>query len=122
MDIICRNAPLHLDRTVSIYGPQRINFSQYNASSRVNSLIQALHSLGLNRGGGIGILSWNCLEYTAVYGTRMRGGFKVSPFNPRMQKKGLDYIVHYSEVKALFMGEELAALVNELRPSLSHVQ
>lgn len=118
-DIIYRNALLHGHRLAFVYGPQRITFFQYNA--RVNSLIHALKLMGLKKGDGIGIVSWNCLEYTDVFGAAMKGGFIVSPFNPRMQADELDYIINYSEVKALFVGPELIGVVNQIKPSLSMV-
>jgi len=37
----------------------------------------------------------------------MKGGFIVSPFNPRMQSQELEYIINDSQVKALFVGAEL---------------
>ena len=118
-DIIYRNALLHGDREAFIYGKERVTFSQYN--ERVNSLVQALKSLGLKKGDGIGILSWNCLECTDVTGAAMKGGFIVSPFNPRMSTGELDYLINYSEVKALFVGPELVETVEELRPRLINV-
>jgi acyl-CoA synthetase (AMP-forming)/AMP-acid ligase II len=45
----------------------------------------------------------------------MKGGFIVSPLNPRLQASELEYLVNYSEVKALFVGRELIELVNQLR-------
>jgi long-chain acyl-CoA synthetase len=119
-DIIYRNALLRPDREAFIYGTQRISFSQYNA--RVNSLIRGLQELGLKKGDGIGILSWNCLEYTDVYGAGMKGGFIVSPFSPRMQADELDYIINYSEVKVLFVGPELMEIVDQLKPRLQGVK
>jgi long-chain acyl-CoA synthetase len=119
-DIIYRNALLHPDRLAFVYGPQRVSFSQYNA--RVNSLIHALRSLGVKKGDGIGIVSWNCLEYTDVFGAAMKGGFIVSPFNPRLQADELEYIINYSEVKALFVGQELVEIVDQIRPRLPGVE
>lgn len=58
-DIVYRNALLHADRPAFVYGAQRITFREYNA--RVNKAIHALQSMGLAKGDGIGILSWNCL-------------------------------------------------------------
>jgi acyl-CoA synthetase (AMP-forming)/AMP-acid ligase II len=118
-DIIYRNALLHSNRLAFAYGSQRVSFSQYNA--RVNSLIYALASMGLKKGDGIGIVSWNCLESTDVFGAAMKGGFIISPFNPRMQADELDYIINYSEVKALFVGPELVEVVNKIRPRISGV-
>jgi acyl-CoA synthetase (AMP-forming)/AMP-acid ligase II len=119
-DIVYRNALLHSDRLAFVYGSQRITFSEYN--SRVNKVIHALLSMGLTKGDGIGILSWNCLECTDVTGAAMKGGFIVSPFNPRMQAEELKYLINYSEVRVLFVGPELVSLVEELRPDLSRVE
>ena len=89
-DIIYRNALLYPEEEVFIYGKDRITFAQFNA--RVNSLIHALHSMGVKKGNGIGILSWNCLEYTDVYGAAMKGGFIISPLSPRLQASELEYL------------------------------
>ncbi|HOE17030.1 MAG TPA: long-chain-fatty-acid--CoA ligase [Syntrophorhabdaceae bacterium] len=118
-DIIYRNALLYSNRLAFVYGPQRVSFSQYNA--RVNSLIHALTSMGLKKGDGIGVVSWNCLEFTDVFGAAMKGGFIISPFSPRLQADELDYIINYSQVKALFVGPELVETVNTIKPRLSGV-
>jgi long-chain acyl-CoA synthetase len=119
-DIIYRNALLRPGKEAFIYGTQRISFSQYNA--RVNSLIRALQELGLKKSDGIGILAWNCLEYTDVYGAAMKGGFIVSPFSPRMQTEELDYIINYSDVQVLFVGPELVKIIDQLRPRLPGIR
>ena len=110
----------HADRLAFVYGPQRITFSEYN--SRVNRVIRALQSMGLEKGDGIGILSWNCLECTDVTGAAMKGGFIVSPFNPRAQADELRYLINYSEVRVLFVGPELVPIVDQLRPDLPRVE
>ena len=119
-DIICRNALLYPHREAFIYGSERITFTEFNA--RVNRLIHALNSLGVKKGDGIGVLSWNCLEYTDVYGAAMKGGFIISPLNPRLQADELDHLINYSEVNTLFVGPEFVEVANLLRPRLSHVK
>lgn len=119
-DIMYRNALLYPDRKVFVYGQKRITFSQYN--SRVNSLIHALGDMGLGKGDGVGVVSWNCLEVTDVTGAAMKGGFIVSPFNPRMQPDELVHIINYSEVKVLFVGKELVETIEQIRPRLSGVR
>src|SRR5512145_386692 len=118
-DIVYRNALLHSNKEVFVYGPKRVTFAQFN--SRVNSIINALTSMGLKKGDGIGLVSWNCMECTDVVGAAMKGGFVVSPFNPRMQSQELDYIINDSRVKALFVGTELIETIEQLKPSLSGV-
>ena len=119
-DIVYRNALLRSEDLAFVYNEKRITFAQFNA--RINSLISALKEIGLKKGDGIGILSWNCLECTDVTGAAMKGGFIVSPFNPRMQEDELDYIINDSEVKALFVGPELVEIIQHIQPRLRNVK
>ena len=119
-DIIYRNSLLYPESEAFIYGKERITFAQFNA--RVNRLIHALHSRGVQKGDGIGIVSWNCLEYCDVYGAAMKGGFIISPFNPRLQASELEYMVNYSEINTLFVGRELIEMVSQLRPRFPKVK
>jgi acyl-CoA synthetase (AMP-forming)/AMP-acid ligase II len=119
-DIIYRNGLLYPESEAFIYGKERITFAQFNA--RVNRLIHGLHSIGVKKGDGIGILSWNCLEYCDVYGAAMKGGFIISPFNPRLQASELDYLINYSEINTLFVGRELIEMVSPLRSRFPKVK
>jgi len=119
-DVIYRNALLYPHREAFIYGSEGITFSQFNG--RVNRLIHALGSLGVKKGDGIGVLSWNCLEYTDAYGAAMKGGFIISPLNPRLQEEELGHLIDYSEVSTLFVGPELVETANLLRPRILHVK
>ena len=119
-DIIYRNALLYPENEAFIYGKERVTFAQFNG--RVNRLIHALHSMGVKKGDGIGIFSWNCLEYADVYGAAMKGGFVISPMNPRLQASELEYLVNYSEIRTLFVGRELIETVNPLRPRFPKVK
>ena len=119
-DIIYRNALLYPNQEAFVCGTERITFSEFNV--RVNNLIHALHDMGVKKGDVIGVLSWNCLDYVDVYGAAMKGGFIVSPFNPRLQASELDYLLNYSEANTLFVGPELVEVVESLRPRLSRVK
>jgi acyl-CoA synthetase (AMP-forming)/AMP-acid ligase II len=119
-DVIYRNALLHPDEEAFVCGHQRITFSQFNA--RVNRLIGSLLGAGVRKREVIGILSWNCLEYTDFYGAAMKGGFIASPFNPRLHRDELEYLINYSEAGTLFVGPELLETVEGLRPRLSTVK
>jgi len=119
-DIIFRNALLYPEQEAFIFGKERITFAQFNA--RVNRLIHALHSMGVKRGEGIGILSWNCLEYVDAYGAAMKGGFILSPFNPRLQDNELEYLINYSEINTLFVGREFIEMVSRLQPRFPKVK
>jgi len=119
-DIIYRNALLYPKYEAFIYRTERITFAEFNA--RVNSLIHALWSLGVHKADVLGILSWNCQEYADVYGAAMKGGFILSPFNPRLQANELEYLINYSEANTLFIGDELIEMVDQLRSRLPKVR
>jgi long-chain acyl-CoA synthetase len=112
-DIIYRNAILYPDKEAFVYGTQRISFAQYN--ERVNSLIHALTGMGVKKGGVLGILSWNCLDYIDIFGAAMKGGFIASPYNPRLNADELTYLINYSEAQTLFVGTELIETANHLK-------
>lgn len=119
-DIVYRNALLYSDGMAFKCGEERISFSEFN--SRVNRVIHGLHALGVGKGDVLGVLSWNCLEYTDIYGAAMKGGFIASPFNARLQERELEYVINYSEAKALFVGPEHRGVVDLLRPRLPGVK
>ena len=119
-DIIYRNALLRADDEAFVYESQRMTFAKLN--TRVNIVIHALRSLGIHKGDVLGILSWNCLEYADIYGASMKGGFIASPYNPRLHREELEYLINYSEANTLFVGPELVETVQDLRPRLPKVQ
>jgi acyl-CoA synthetase (AMP-forming)/AMP-acid ligase II len=119
-DIIYRNAVLYAGEEAFKCGPKTLTFAQFNA--RVNRLIRSLLGMGVKKGDVLGILSWNRLEYTEVYGAAMKGGFIASPFSPRLQADELDYIINYSEANTLFVGPELLEMADSLRPRLPKVK
>jgi long-chain acyl-CoA synthetase len=118
--IIHRHALLRPDKEAYVYEGKRLNYADYNA--RVNSLINALTKMGIKKGGSVGILSWNCLDYAIVYGAAMKGGYLLSRFNPRLGAEELEYLINYSEVSTLFVGPEMFKLVATLRPKLKGVR
>jgi len=119
-DIICRNAWFYPNREAFIFGDQRVTFEQYN--ERVNSLVHALHDMGVKEGDVLGVLSWNCLEYMDVFGAAEKGGFIVAPFNPRLSLSDFEYLINDSEANTLFVGPELADVVNTLKSSIYKVK
>lgn len=54
----------------------------------------------------LGVLSWNGLEYTEIYGAAMKGGFIASPFNARLQDPEIEHLVNYAETHTLFVGAD----------------
>lgn len=112
-DIIYRNSILYPDNEAFVHQDRRISFLDYNA--RVNSLVHGLYSLGISKGDVIGILSWNCLECAEIEGAAMKGGFIASPYNPRLTKEELEYIIQYSQAKVVFCGPEFLDMIPDLQ-------
>jgi len=119
-DIIYRNAILYPDEEAFVYRNQRISFSRYN--ERVNRLIHALTGMGVKKGDVVGILTWNCLDYTDILGSAMKGGFIASPFNPRLTADELTYLIDYSDAGTLFVGAELIETAERLKSRLPKVK
>ena len=119
-EVIYRNALLYSDETAVKCGSETVTFTEFNA--RVNSLIHALQSIGVNKGDVIGVLSWNCLDYIYIFGAAMKGGFIISPFNCRLQADELDYVINYSEANTLFVGPEFVEIANQLRPRIPKIE
>jgi fatty-acyl-CoA synthase len=115
-DIIYRNALLHPEGEAFVSGQRRVTFFEFNL--RVNGLIRSLKRSGVPKGGVIGILSWNCMEYPEIYGAAMKGGLIASPFNPRLHEEELEYLIRYSETETLFLGPEFVEIVERLKKSL----
>jgi acyl-CoA synthetase (AMP-forming)/AMP-acid ligase II len=119
-DIIYRNALLHPNDEAFVYGDRRITFAEYN--TRINKVIHGLHKMGVKKGDVLGILSWSCLEFAEIYGLTMKGGFIASPFNPRLGKDELEYLIKYSETETIFVGKELVEMANSLKERLPQVK
>ena len=78
--------------------------------------------MNVKKGDVIGIIALNCLEYADFYGVAMKGGFIASPFNSRLQKEELEYIINYSEANTIFVGPEFVDLINGLKPRITKVK
>lgn len=117
---IVRNALLYADREAFSYQKKTVTFGEYN--QRVNSLIHALREMGVKKQDVLGVLSWNCLEYQDVYGAAEKGGFVISPFNPRLSVNELDYLINDSGTNTLFVGPELVETVRHLKERISKVK
>jgi acyl-CoA synthetase (AMP-forming)/AMP-acid ligase II len=119
-DIIYRNALLYPKDIAFQLGSEQVSFSEFN--TRVNRLIHGLQSLGVKKGDVLGVLSWNCLEYTDVYGAAMKAGCIASPYNARLQSSELDYLINYSEASTVFVGPDLVEMLTSLRSRLPKVR
>jgi len=115
-DIIYRNALLFPDNEAFVCGSERISFRRFN--QRANRLVHALRKLNIRKGEVLGILSWNCLEYTEVFGAAMKGGYVLAHFNPRLKEQELVHVINDSTASVLFAGPDLVHIVDRIRSRL----
>ena len=119
-DIIYRNAILYPDNEAFVCGSKRISFKYFN--ERVNRLIHGLKKLKIQKGEVIGILSWNCLEYTEVFGAAMKGGYVLAHFNPRLKEQELIHVINDSRASVIFIGPDLVEILDRIYNQLSHTK
>jgi len=119
-DIIYRNAILYPDNEAFVCGSKRISFKYFN--ERANRLIHGLKELKIQKGEVIGILSWNCLEYTEVFGAAMKGGYVLAHFNPRLKEQELIHVINDSRASVLFIGPDLVEILDRIYNQLSHTK
>jgi long-chain acyl-CoA synthetase len=112
-EVILRHAVLSPGAVAFASGETEITFKEFN--EKVNRIIDALHLMGFHKGDVIGILSWNCLDYTCVLGAAMKGGFIASPYNPRLKASEIEYLISYSQAKILFFGPEMVDAARHLK-------
>ncbi len=119
-DIIYRNAILYPNNEAFVCGSRRISFKHFN--ERANRLIHGLMELQIQMGEVIGILSWNCLEYTEVFGAAMKGGYILAHFNPRLKAQELIHVINDSEASVIFIGPDLVEILDRIHNQLSHTK
>jgi len=57
-----------------------------------------------------------------VFGAAAKGGFVIAPFNVRLSANEVEYLINNSEAGTLFVGVELAQMVEALKPKISKVK
>jgi len=119
-DVIYRNAILYPDNEAFVCGSERISFKRFN--ERVNRLVHGLRELKFQKGEVIGILSWNCLEYTEVFGAAMKGGYILAHFNPRLKEQELIHVINDSKASVVFIGPDLVEIADRIHSRLPHAK
>ena len=90
--------------------------------SRVCRLINALRSLGIQKGDRVAILSQNCHQYRELFWAVAIGGYMIVPINYRLSPREIAYILNDSEAKALLLSDEYSLLIDSIRKDLTTVQ
>ena len=118
-EMINNNARRCGDRTAFIFEGASHTFGQVN--QRINSLINALHDLGVQKGDRVGILAYNCPQCFEVLGLA-KAGLVCVPLNYRSVGRELAYLINNSEINTLILGSGFADVVDSIRDQLGAVR
>jgi acyl-CoA synthetase (AMP-forming)/AMP-acid ligase II len=118
-DVILRNVECHPDKTAFIFGDKRYTFKEFN--NRVNSLINALMDMGVEKGGRVGVLAYNCPQYFEIYCTAKAGMVGV-PLNYRFVGRELAYLINNSEANTVIVEREFLDVMRSIRPEIKGVK
>lgn len=118
-EILVTNAKSYSDKTAFVFKDKRYTFRQVN--ERVNSLINALSSLGVRKGDHVGILAYNCPQYFETFAIS-KGGMVCVPLNFRSVERELLYLINNSEINTLILAEEFVDIVNSIHKEIEGVR
>ena len=119
-DIIRRNAKRYPKKAALIFGNSRYTFEELN--SRVNSLVNGLIALGLNKGDRIAVLLDSCPQFVELYCAAGKGGLVLVPLNCRLSSQDLTYLVNNAEANTLVLGANYLSLLDSMRFDLKIVK
>ena len=89
---------------------------------RVNSLADALKTLGLQKGDRVAILQWNGRQFLETLLACFKTGVCVVPMNARLHPEEVCYQVRDAEAAAFVYGPEFTEAVASIRPVLPHTR
>ncbi len=119
-DIIKRNAKRYPKKAALIFGDSRYTFEEFN--NRVNSLVNGLIALGLNKGDRVAVLLDNCPQFVELYCAAAKGGLVLVPLNHMLSGQDLSYLMNDAEANTLVFGDNYLSLVDSIRPGLSRIK
>ena len=118
-NLLTKNVRRHPDKHALIFGNTKYSFSQLN--KRVNSLVNALSAMGVNKGDKVALLADDCPEYLEMQWAAAKSGIVIVPLNRMIGGRDLTYTINNSEANTLFLGANYLESVNSIRQELKSV-
>ena len=119
-DIIRFDARNYPHKEAVLCGEKRLSYAELN--NRVNSLVDGLLKLGVNKGDNVAIMLQNCSEYIEVYFALAKLGALAVPINFMYKGMGLKFLLDNSDAKVLFLEERTRSEVEKIRDELSKIK
>jgi len=117
--MLVTNAEVYPDKTAFVFKDQRYTFKEVN--ERVNSLVNALSSMGVKKGDHIGILAYNCPQYFEAFALS-KAGLVCVPLNFRSVARELVYLINNSEINTVIVAKEFIEIINSIRNDIQGVK
>lgn len=121
-DLLLGNATKTPDKTAIICWESGLQFSFKEFNGRVNSITNALFSLGVGKGERVAVLQQNCHYYPELYFAAAKGGMVIVPLNFRSVGRELVYFIENSGANTLILGEEYLELISPIKKDLPGVK
>ncbi len=118
-EMINDNAQAYPNKIAFIFEDRRHTFREVN--QRVNSLVNALADLGVEKGDRVGVLAYNCSQYFEVFGLAKAGRVCV-PLNYRSVGRELAYLINNSEINTLILENVFVDVVSSILHQLDAVR
>ena len=99
---------------------RRFTFPQSNR--RINQLAHALLAMGLQKGDTVSCFLENCIEICELYIACAKIGVIINPINFRLVAPEVEYIANNADAKAIFVHDEFAPVVEQIRDKLTKVK
>lgn len=117
-EMINTNAQRYADKTALVGEERSHTFEEVRR--RINSLVNALADLGVQKGDRVGILAYNCPQYFEVFGLAKAGRVCV-PLNHRSVGRELAYLINNSGISTLIVESAFVEVVDSIRHELDGV-
>jgi long-chain acyl-CoA synthetase len=119
-DILLQHVQHQPEKAITIFEGKEMSYRQLEETAR--QLGGYFHKQGLVQGDVVALLLGNSDTFVTCYFACHAAGITVLPINTRLASREIEYIVNHSEAKMLVYDKEFAGMVEELVPSIPHVQ
>ena len=106
-----------VQQTSSVPYRREITWSVFD--EKANRVANMLLSRGVQKGAGVAILMFNCLEWLPIYFGILKTGAIAVPFNFRFASDEIKYCADLAEVHVLFFGPEFIGRIEAIEEELS---
>jgi acyl-CoA synthetase (AMP-forming)/AMP-acid ligase II len=81
-----------------------LTYGEFN--SRVNSLLNGLHDLGVKKGDRVAVLYHNCHRYAELFFALMKGGMVLVPIDFRLKDREISFLINNSQATVVVVGND----------------